>query len=268
MHRIELIEKEINDLKERLRHHLLYTCLKDVEDIQVFMENHVFAVWDFMSLLKSLQVKLTTVNTPWIPPANPKLARFVNEIVYEEESDIDGNGQAKSHFEMYIEAMEQVGADTYKISKLIDEVKQGFCLEDSLRELQMDSRVVDFIHFTFSLINTDKPHLIAAAFTFGREGLIPDMFIEILKISDPDNLRYDKLRYYLQRHIELDGDEHGPLSLQMVLELCGHDGQKWREVLAVSKQALTARINLWDAIVEQIKNKRPINVDFEDVLQR
>ena len=247
------IEKELEGLRNELKNHSLYKKLHTLEDVQTFMSLHVFAVWDFMSLLKAIQINLTCVSIPWAPVKNAELARFINEIVVAEESDHDAHGVIKSHFEMYLTAMKEVGADSSKMQDLLKTLQPGVSVEKALESIAIPTAVKEFLNFTFDLIKTNQTHVIASSFTFGREDVIPDMFISIIdKATLENNNSYDSFNYYLKRHIELDGDEHGPLSLKMVTELCGDDAQKWKEVLETAKKALQLRINLWSAIEQEI----------------
>ena len=251
---IQNIEQELTNLRTQINQHPLYKSLETVDDVQKFMEIHVFAVWDFMSLLKALQNLLTNNSIPWTPKGFGEAARFINEIVMGEESDVNELGQAKSHFEMYIDAMDQIHADTSSIKAFVQSIVQGESIEAALNNHEIDAKICAFINFTFDVIKSGKKHCIASAFTFGREDVIPDMFLEIIQHSktDENDQRFSKLLYYLNRHIEIDGDEHGPISLKMVETLCGNDTQKWNEVLEIAKQALEQRLMLWDLIYERI----------------
>ena len=248
--------RSLEQLRHQLRHHRLYNNLLSVCDIRVFMRHHVFAVWDFMSLLKALQVRLTCVAVPWTPPGNTVAARLINQVVCDEESDLDREGNPKSHFEMYVEAMEQIGADTVPIANFLQRINAGAGVADALADSDIAAPIKSFTAFTFSVIATGKIHLIASAFAFGREEVIPEMFLEILKRADADNVRYDRLVHYLKRHIELDGDKHGDLALQVVAELCEDDDARWREALAIGEESLQQRNALWDAISHEIEARR------------
>lgn len=249
------LAEELAPLQQQIVAHSLYKKVNSVDALNTFMEHHVFAVFDFMSLLKALQIHLTQTQLPWIPKGNPVTRRFINEIVFGEESDIDENGKPLSHYEMYVEAMEASEANTQTIADCITHISQGKSVRESLKLVNAPKTVQDFVNFTFSVIETNEVHKIAAVFTFGREDLIPNMFIEMVKGIDQKNINVnlDKFIYYLERHIELDGDEHGPLALQMIEELCGDDAQKWEDCITVSKQALQHRIDLWSAIEKQLK---------------
>ncbi|WP_047544635.1 DUF3050 domain-containing protein [Psychroserpens sp. Hel_I_66] len=253
---IQQIENELVSLRAQLKNHKLYSEMSSLDDIKIFMEQHVFAVWDFMSLLKSLQNKLTCTTTPWLPSSKPKTARFINEIVMGEETDLNELGEPKSHFEMYLDAMSQIGANTDHIENFIKSVENKNSINTALQTNQLAVETQNFVTFTFDIIDTDQSHKIASAFTFGREDVIPDMFFEILNQSQISNASYSKLLYYLNRHIELDGDEHGPLSLKMIEELCGTDQQKWQDVLSVAKSSLQHRIALWDGITKLIGSQK------------
>jgi len=254
MSRIQDIELQLDPLRNQLKSHPLYSTLSNLEDVAVFMEKHVFAVWDFMSLLKALQNHLTNVHVPWTPKGKGATARFINEIVMAEESDLNELGVPMSHYEMYLDAMEQVQADTSVIGLFVNAIENGDSIETAAKRIDLEIPILEFIQFTMEVVNSNKPHCIASAFTFGREDVIPDMFLEIVSQSQTqDNDKtYGKLLYYLNRHIELDGDEHGPISLKMVAELCGEDTTKWEEVLETAKDALKFRLKLWDHITDSI----------------
>ena len=248
------LEHELIPLRIKLQEHKIYKSIKSIEDIRLFMEHHVFAVWDFMSLLKQLQNQLSCTKVPWLPSRNPEAARLINEIVWGEESDLNRKGIPMSHFEMYLESMQSLGASLQAINELKHRLKKGQTIDQALDEINLPQHILSFLRFTFEVVNTKKNHIIAAVFTFGREDLIPDMFIEIIKnLTVPEGEDLSDLIYYFKRHIELDADEHGPMALKMVTNLCEGNVDKITEALAYSKKALELRIGLWDGILRGIE---------------
>ena len=250
---VQTLEAQLQPLKSQLISHPLYSSLTNKKSIRSFMETHIFAVWDFMSLVKALQQQLTCTTTPWIPVGSPSTRRLINEIVLGEESDVDQHQRPASHFELYTEALEALGGNTNVLHQLVENVRSGASYQTASKQLDIPVAAKTFMDFTFEIIDTQQPHLIAAVFTFGREDLIPDMFIEIVqKLAQENSDDFVSLVYYLERHIEVDSEEHGPMALQMIGELCGDDSKKWEESIEISKKALAHRIALWDSIYQSL----------------
>jgi len=250
---IERLEKAVTEARERVVQHPLYAGLDTHDAIVTFMEHHVFAVWDFMSLLKSLQRELTCVTVPWIPTGPTGSRRLINDIVMVEESDELGEGFI-SHFELYVNGMREAGADTTAIDELIDLLRGGAKVQDALVAAGVPRASVDFAGTTWNIIENMPVHCQAAAFAFGREDLIPDMFTQVVAINERSK-KLGTFVDYLERHIEVDGEFHTPMAMQMVTDLCGDDEQKWQDCADTVNTALAARAKLWDEILTAIKNR-------------
>src|SRR3984957_9098254 len=253
---LQTLSEKLKPLYERLACHPLYAAFETLDDLRIFMESHVFAVWDFMSLLKTLQRGLTCVEVPWTPSGFAESRRLINEIVLGEESDVY-QGAPISHFELYRQAMLECGADTLAIDSLLHGIETGVDWETALSRSGAPAGAQQFVRATFACIDEDKLHATAAAFTFGREDLIPDMFRGFIRDQDERlSGKLQMLQWYMERHIEVDGEEHGPMALRMISELCGSDAAKWREAGEAAERALLARLALWDQIAKRLQEQR------------
>jgi len=241
-------------IRKELLKHPIYQKLNTPEKVKIFMKHHVFAVWDFMSLLKRLQASVTTVTVPWFPYEKPLYSRLINEIVVAEESDIDGRGGYSSHFELYLEAMEEVAANRGPIDSFIQSLKEGKSIDQALDHPDIPASAASFVKFNIDLAQNGELFEVAAAFFYGREGLIPDMFRPLLISLKNSGASGERLLFYIKRHIEVDEEHHGPLAKELLLHLCGDDPLKVSRALEVGKKCLQARIQLWDGVLQEIKH--------------
>lgn len=243
------------ELRTRLDRHHLYASVRTLEDLRCFMEHHVYAVWDFMSLLKYLQGAVAPVSVPWLPTGNTQATlaqRFINEIVLGEETDeglpdAQGNPTFVSHFDLYLGAMEEVGADTRPVRAFLKAVKKKG-LAAALLKSGIPEPSRRFMATTFGFLDTDKAHLVGAAFALGREQVIPGMFRSLLADMGIDKKTAPLFHYYLERHIHLDDESHGPLSLKLLGQLCGTSAGKQKAAGKAARQAIEARIRFWDGV--------------------
>jgi len=244
---IDRLLADVAPQRERLLAHPLYGSIQTLEQVQVFMAHHAFAVWDFMSLVKALQVQLTGMHLPWKPVGDPEVRYLINEIVLGEESDEDPAGGRISHFELYIRAMKEAGVETEAFEQYV-RASEGMGEWGPSEGLPPGG--LGFNQNTFGLIQRAEVHELAAVFTLGREDLIPDMFLKMVDTLDramPGRL--STFKYYLERHIEVDGEHHKHLAYRMTALACGNDERRWQEAAVAVADALEARIALWDAVM-------------------
>jgi pyrroloquinoline quinone (PQQ) biosynthesis protein C len=244
---------DLGDLRQRLLAHPIYAAVDSPKRLRRFMEHHVFAVWDFQSLLVALQQKLTCTTIPWVPTPDREARRLINEIVLDEQSDELPDGSHASHFELYLEAMRQAGADTGPVETLLTLLAAGIPLDRALDEARVPAAAAAFVRRSFAIIASGSAHRIVAAFTYGREDVIPEMFrplVAALAAHDPHH--WERLRFYLERHIEADDEKHGPMCRRIVASLCGDDAGKWADASATARGSLQARIDFWDAMLPEL----------------
>ena len=222
------------------------------------MELHVFAVWDFMSLLKELQAKLAPHGSPWLPNQNTQAVRLINEIVLEEESDQalpDSSDTFASHFQIYLNSMREVNADTTLIEKFIEMI-QCHGLAKALVADFIPPSAKKFMDTTFETIRFGKVHEIAASFAYGRENLVPVMFSRLLRNSQITSKEAPLFHYYLQRHAQLDGEQHGPMAEKLVNSLTDGDPMKEKETRLAAEKSIESRIRFWDEVLLAMPRKQ------------
>ena len=244
--------------RDTLISHPIYGMLHDRASVLRFMEYHVYAVMDFMCLLKSLQARLTVLTVPWYPPVNTDAARFINEIVVAEETDIARNGDGYiSHYDMYIDAMKEAGADSAPVQLLIEMLRNRQHYRRALVKAEVPTAAQRFVGQTMHVCLVGKNHEVASYFVLGRENLIPDMFRQIVRELDAaGDGEFGGLIYYLDRHIEVDEGEHGPAAERMLRYLCGASAIRWKQAEKAALDALDARHRLWDAAARDIERIR------------
>ena len=232
--------------------------IRTLPELRILMEHHVYAVWDFMSLVKALQRAIAPANDIWIPPYDREGARMINEIVLCEESDYGPDGKTPmSHFELYLEAMREVGADTGQVEKFIENAATKG-ISNTMNETALPNSVAQFVSHTFDIIRSNKPWVICAAFAHGRESIIPDMFQRLRQANIIRNIDCPAFDYYLTRHIEVDGGDqnspgHGELAIKLLNRLCKNNHDRQLEAEQAATSSLQMRTRFWLGVQSQIQ---------------
>jgi hypothetical protein len=249
----------IEPLRAQLEDHPVYEAVDSVEALRCFMEHHVYSVWDFMSLVKSVQAAVAPAKAPWTPRGDGVVRRFINEVVLEEESDegladAAGNKTCLSHFELYCVAMQEISADHATPRRFVEAVDRDG-LRPALERVPIPAAAREFTRSTFGFIDSGKPHIVAAALALGREYVIPGMFRALLNRMGVAREEVPHFVYYMERHIHLDEDSHAPMAMRLLNELCGQNTKRIDEAVVAARAAVRARLSFWDGVLAALSRK-------------
>jgi hypothetical protein len=247
----------LDQTKLQLCSHPLFAEITSLRKLQLFMESHVFAVWDFMTLTKRLQQDLTCTHLPWLPPVDPQAARLINEIVLSEESDAHPQRGHCSHFELYLEAMAEVGASTSVINRFVALLRQGVAADTALQDVAPPPGVAVFVRSTLRVALHAPTHCVAAAFLHGRERVIPAMFERFLHAEGSIVHQAPTLYGYLKRHIQLDTQDHGPAAEQLLERLLSTHPAYAQQARDTALATLQSRITFWDELWASLRGVHP-----------
>lgn len=247
-----MIDSEIKSLIKGVVDHPVYSRIITPDALKIYMQRHVYFVLDFMFLVKSIQNEYTNTSPIWFPRMmksdNAMIGHYINEIVTTEETDVKFGG--KSHLEYYIEAMKEAKADTSDIESVLCNLKKG--TPDRILDIQ-NVYARDIFRQVCRLGDSGKVYAALGVFAVARENIIPEMFTNIVKTIDsefPGN--FTKLRTYLDRHIELDSEEHGPMSSLMLKAI----PSEWEESARIAiKEDLTRRFDMLNSVYFSITNR-------------
>ena len=270
--RLAAIETRIAPLRKRLRQHRIYESLKSLDDVRRFMEVHVFALWDFMHLVKCLHRAPSTAEATCPPKKRFKksagVQSLVDEMVQNYANDLNERGERMATFRMYLDAMEQLGAETKCVASFLGDCGDcgdlragdlGPVVGPSLLSCRAPRGAADFTAYTCQVIDSSKDHKVAASLVFGRQSLIVDALLRALgEVERREGTRVDKFRFLLSKYKSLYANNWPALSYQVLVELCGYSDEKWKEAEEAAVGALKARIALWDATHDYLVFRRPI----------
>ena len=249
---LEKNKKKFAILKKSLNSHILFHSRLDRQQLSLFMESHIYAVWGFMSLLKSLQKCVTPNDIPWIPNINTSngLVSFINEIVSSEESERFSKNKYLSHFEIYLMAMKRLGASTIEINRLLNKCKKNTFSQKMIDDLSISPAAKKFLKHDIKISLSNSPPKIIGCFALSREKIIPDMFKYILNVIEPTDTN-KILRKYLELHISIDSDRHGPLSKKLLNKICVSKKDKI-DAYYEANNSIRYRLKVWDSVAKEL----------------
>jgi len=256
---VELLSATLEPIRQKMICHRVFNAIHDISSLRTFMEAHVFAVWDFMSLLKRLQRELTCVDLPWMPRPDTQAAQLINQIVLGEESDTDADNAPASHLELYLQAMREVGASTAQFDHFLRVLADGSDLDVAFAEAGVAPFVRKFTSHTLDVALHSPTLAVLAAFLYGRENVIPGMFTSLLEGWGLSAEQAPTFVYYLKRHIELDGDSHGPAAETILESVINGNPALRRLALDAARQSIEARVLFWDGLLQLLQSRQRLS---------
>lgn len=245
-----------------LANHKLYERVNDELSLRLFMEHHVICVWSYNFLLREIHQELVGLIHPLNSQSQKEAIRLVSEMILEEELEEQQDGSLLSHFEIYLEAMQDLGANISPIVSFFDLQDSGQNWQTALKHARFPTAVSRYAR-KMNRFAQAPLHEKAAALFYEGEPFIPDTFL--LRIGQLGNtVKIGRLLDYFERHIEGLRSPGFSASGRLVEILCNNDEKMSLEAEQSAEEAMKNRVELWgyitgqlEALPEPIKKQKP-----------
>jgi radical SAM protein with 4Fe4S-binding SPASM domain len=230
----------LQQAREAVVSHGVYAAASSPAVLRAFMESHVFAVWDFLALLRRLRGEIS----------QPASSGYLEEVLRAEESDLWEDGRSASHLDRYLEAMEEVGADTALFRAFQSRLAAGDAPDVALEAVGAPWPVRHFVSDTLSWASNGDLAEVAAVYLYSREDVLPEIYQRLLTVCEGQG-EASRLVEYLERHLARYGEDTASQAKHIMDQITGQDPKVWDRAALAAERALLARKALWDGILAQ-----------------